>query len=220
MARTRSENYDGIHLGILTNAAALFSAQGYARASIADLADACKLSRGALYHYFESKEAILYAILNAHIREMIARVEAAISAGGPTLTQLQNVIRAIVDVNAKSPHEQRVLIHDLSFLNEEEQRAIKDLERQLVDTVTDLLVRLDAEGKIVKRTRKIYTMILFGIINFTYTWYDPKGAIGPREFADTAVDLFLHGFAPDAGARPATASRHDTAAIPAVPKRV
>src|SRR5438876_11838993 len=68
MARTRSENYDGIHLGILTNAARLFSAQGYMRASIADLADACQLSRGALYHYFDSKEAILFAILDAHVR--------------------------------------------------------------------------------------------------------------------------------------------------------
>ena len=81
MARTRSENYDGIHLGILTNAARLFSAQGYMRASIADLADACKLSRGALYHYFDSKEAILFAILDAHIREMIEHVETAVAAG-------------------------------------------------------------------------------------------------------------------------------------------
>jgi AcrR family transcriptional regulator len=201
MARTRSENYDAIHLGILTNAARLFSAQGYMRASIADLADACKLSRGALYHYFDSKEAILFAILDAHIREMIERVETAVAAGGPTLTQFQNVIRAIVEVNAKSPHEQRVLIHDLSFLNEDEQRSIKDLERQLVDIVTDLLVRLDAEGRIVRRTKKIYTMILFGIINYTYTWYDPKGGIGPQEFADIAVELFLNGFTPGASAK-------------------
>ena len=209
MARTRSENYDGIHLGILTNAARLFSAQGYMRASIADLADACKLSRGALYHYFDSKEAILFAILDAHIHEMIEKVETAVAAGGPTLTQFQNVIRAIVEVNAKSPHEQRVLIHDLSFLNADEQQTIKDLERQLVDIVTDLLLRLDAEGRIVKRTKKIYTMILFGIINFTYTWYDPKGAIGPQEFADMAVELFLHGFAPGDAAKPAAANRRE-----------
>jgi AcrR family transcriptional regulator len=209
MARTRSENYDGIHLGILTNAAALFSAQGYMRSSIADLADACRLSRGALYHYFDSKEAILFAMLDAHIREMIQRVETAVAAGGPTLTQFQNVIRAIVEVNAKSPHEQRVLIHDLSFLNEEEQQTIKNLERQLVDIVTDLLIRLDAESRIVKRTKKIYTMILFGIINYTYTWYDPKGGIGPQEFADMAVELFLHGFAPGDAAKPARANRRE-----------
>jgi AcrR family transcriptional regulator len=207
MARTRSENYDGIHLGILTNAAALFSAQGYMRSSIADLADACKLSRGALYHYFDSKEAILFAILDAHIREMIQRVETAVAAGGPTLTQFRNVIRTIVEVNAKSPDEQRVLIHDLSFLNQDEQQTIKNLERQLVDIVTDLLVRLDAEGRIVKRTKKIYTMILFGIINYTYTWYDPKGGVGPQEFADMAVELFLDGFASGAAAKPAAASR-------------
>ena len=209
MARTRSENYDGIHLGILTNAARLFSAQGYMRASIADLADACKLSRGALYHYFDSKEAILFAILDAHIREMIEHVESAVATGGPTLTQFQNVIRAIVEVNAKSPHEQRVLIHDLSFLNEDEQRAIKDLERQLVDIVTDLLVRLDAEGKIVKRTKKIYTMILFGIINYTNTWYDPQGAIGPQEFDDMAFELFLHGFVSGTATNPAAAHRRE-----------
>jgi AcrR family transcriptional regulator len=207
MARTRSENYDGIHLGILTNAAALFSAQGYMRSSIADLADACKLSRGALYHYFDSKEAILFAILDAHIREMIQRVETAVAAGGPTLTQFRNVVRTIVEVNAKSPDEQRVLIHDLSFLNEDEQQTIKNLERQLVDIVADLLVRLDAEGRIVKRTKKIYTMILFGIINYTYTWYDPKGGVGPQEFADMAVELFLDGFASSAAAKPTAANR-------------
>jgi hypothetical protein len=142
---------------------------------------------------------------------MIDHVETAVAGGGPTLTQFQNVIRAIVEVNAKSPHEQRVLIHDLSFLNEDEQEAIKNLERQLVDIVTDLLVRLDAEGKIVRRTKKIYTMILFGIINYTYTWYDPKGGIGPQEFADMAVELFLHGFAAGGGAKSAAAHRREKA---------
>src|SRR5437868_15185797 len=98
MARTRSENYDGIHLGILTNAARLFSAQGYMRASIADLADACKLSRGALYHYFESNIAILFDILDAHIRQMIEHVETAIAAGVSTLIQILNFFRSIVEV--------------------------------------------------------------------------------------------------------------------------
>ena len=52
-------------------------------------------------------------------------------------------------------------------------------------------------------------MILFGIINFTYTWYDPKGGIGPQEFADMAVELFLHGFAPGAAGKAATTNRRE-----------
>ncbi|WGR93688.1 TetR/AcrR family transcriptional regulator [Bradyrhizobium sp. ISRA435] len=116
MARTRSENYDEIQRGILTTACGLFARQGYMRASIADLADACKLSRGALYHYFESKEAILFAILDAHIHEMIADVEVSMAGKATTLEQFRAAIQAIVALNARSSDEQRVILNDLSFL--------------------------------------------------------------------------------------------------------
>src|SRR5258708_2682381 len=194
MARTRSENYDGIHQGILTTACGLFARQGYMRSSIAELADARKLSRGALYHYFDSKEAILFAILDAHVRQMIVDVEAAV-AGVPTaLEQFRAAITAIVTLNARSTHEQRLILNDLSFLSEDEQKTIKALERQLVDMVSDLLIRLDTEGKIVKRTKKVYTMMLFGILHFSHTCYHPTASIEPKELADMVVNLFLHGF--------------------------
>lgn len=193
MARTRSENYDDIQHGILRAACDLFARQGYMRASIGELADACKLSRGALYHYFDSKEAILFAILDAHVRQMIADVESAIAGKPAMLDQFRSAIRAIVELNARSPQEQRLILNDLSFLGEADQQTIKSLERQIVEIISDLLVRLDAQGKIVKRTKKVYTMMLFGILNFSHTWYDPKGGIGPGDFADMIVDQFLYG---------------------------
>ncbi len=209
MARTRSENYDDIQHGILRAACDLFARQGYMRASIAELADACKLSRGALYHYFDSKEAILFAILDAHVREMIADVEAAIAGKSTTLDQFRAGIRAIVELNARSPNEQRVILNDLSFLSEAEQETIKALERQIVDAVADLLIRLDKESRITRRTRKVYAMMLFGILNFSHTWYDPAGGIGPTEFADMIVDQFLYGFAGPARTDVPTRSRRE-----------
>ncbi|MCP4615746.1 MAG: TetR/AcrR family transcriptional regulator [Bradyrhizobium sp.] len=199
MARTRSENYDEIQQGILNTACALFAQQGYMRASIAELADACRLSRGALYHYFDSKEAILFAILDGHVHRMIADVEAAMSRQSATLDRFRAAIRAIVELNARSSNEQRLILNDLGFLAEAEQKEIKALQRQLVDTVSDLLIRLDTEGRIVKRSKKVYTMMLFGMLNFSHTWYDPKGDIAPKEFADMVVDLFLYGFRMPAG---------------------
>src|ERR1700730_1310092 len=193
MARTRSENYDGIYQGILNAACGLFAKQGYMRSSIAELADTCNLSRGAMYHYFDSKEAILLAILDAHVRQMIADVEVAVSGASTALEQFRAAIRAIVALNARSTNEQRLILNDLSFLSEDEQKTIKALERQLVDMVSDLLIRLDKEGKIVKRNQKIYTIMLFGILTFSHTSYDPKGSIDPKEFADMVVDLFLKG---------------------------
>jgi AcrR family transcriptional regulator len=195
MARTRSENYDDIQRGILVAARGLFAKQGYMRASIADLAEACKLSRGALYHYFDSKEAILFAILDEHVRQMIVDVEGAIAKHSSTIDQFRAAIRAIVDLNARSPQEQRLILNDLTFLGDHDQQTIKSLERQIVDLISGLLLQLDNQGKIVKRTKKIYTMMLFGTLNFSHTWYDPKGGVGPAEFADMIVDQFLHGIA-------------------------
>lgn len=207
MARTRSENYDEIQDGILTAACELFAKQGYMRASIAELSEACRLSRGALYHYFQSKEAILFAILDAHVRRMIADVESAIASESSTLDQFRAAIRAIVELNARSSNEQRLILNDLSFLSESEQAMIKSLERQIVDIVSDLLVRLDKEGKIVKRTKTVYTMMLLGILNFSHTWFDPAGGITPTEFADMIVDLFLYGFASPTSAKELAATR-------------
>jgi hypothetical protein len=81
----------------------------------------------------------------------------------------------------------------------------------LVDVVADLLIRLDKEGKIVKRTKKIYSMMLFGILNFSHTWYDPKGGVDPKEFADMVVDLFLYGFTMPLPARDAAKAQRQRA---------
>jgi hypothetical protein len=70
----------------------------------------------------------------------------------------------------------------------------KTLERRLVEAVSNPLAELDGEGKIVTRSKRVYAMMLFGVLNFGHTWYDPKGDILPKEFADMVVDLFLHGF--------------------------
>lgn len=196
MARTRSDNYEDIQRGILAKAAALFSAHGYMRSSIADLADACALSRGALYHYFDSKEAILYGILDAHLHEMIVRIEDAVtSAPADPRGQFGAIIRAIVALNATSPNEQRVLLNDLAFLGAAEQATLNQLGRRITAVMADLLVKLDGGRKITRRTKSVYTMMLFGIVNYTYTWYDPNGPVSPDEFADMAVELFLGGFA-------------------------
>jgi hypothetical protein len=52
-------------------------------------------------------------------------------------------------------------------------------------------------------------MMLFGILNFSHTWYDPKGSIDPKEFADMVVDLFLKGFASAEAAKAAAAGRRE-----------
>jgi AcrR family transcriptional regulator len=197
MARTRSEKYDDIQAGILRNAARLFATRGYERSSIGDLVEACELSRGAIYHYFDSKEAILFVMLDSLVRNLLAHLEQAVASGGAPLEKFVRVIEAFVEHNAQSPEEQIVLLNDLGALKVEEQRQIVQTERKIVELVGKVLTAIDVTKKMNRKSARVYTMMLFGMINYTYTWYDAKGPIKPKEFAQMATGLFLRGFLAD-----------------------
>jgi AcrR family transcriptional regulator len=207
MARTRSEKYDDIQAGILRNAARLFATRGYERTSVGDLVEACELSRGAIYHYFDSKEAILFAMLDWLVRDLLAHLEQAVAGGGTPLEIFARVIETFVECNAQSPEEQAVLLNDLGALNAEEQRQIVQTERKIVELVGKVLVSIDTAKKMNRKNARVYTMMLFGMINYTYTWYDGKGPIKPKEFAQMAIGLFLRGFLADSAGLPGGDSR-------------
>jgi AcrR family transcriptional regulator len=194
MARTRSVHFDDIRQGILAKAAVVFAQQGYERSSIADLIAACGLSRGALYHYFQSKEAILFDLLHTHVQGLLARIEAAFAEGGSPVEQLSRAIETIVEYNSNSVSEQIILLNDLASLGKTEQEQIVKLERRIVALVADALLRIDSAGKITPATKSVYAMMLFGILNFAHTWYNPSKGIKPKEMARMATDLFLNGF--------------------------
>ncbi|MCB1523344.1 MAG: TetR family transcriptional regulator [Rhodoblastus sp.] len=197
MARTRSPKFEDIQLGILKKAARLFASHGYERTSIGDLVRACDLSRGAIYHYFESKEAILFAMMDSLVRGLLETLSEAAAEDGEPIERLQRIIAAFVETNARSPDEQKILLNDLGALSGVEQKQIHAIEKQVVELVADAIVAADTRGLVTPRTRKTYTMMLFGMINYTYTWYNAKGPVKPRELAEIATDLFFNGFAPD-----------------------
>jgi AcrR family transcriptional regulator len=193
MARTRSENFPEIQRSILKRAAAVFAKVGYASSSINDLVEATELSRGALYHYFPSKEAILCGILDYHVQEFLDNIDQAMYTSRVAIEQLRSVTKAIVAFNTRSRNEQVIILNDINQLSEIHRERMKGLERRILERLSDLLMRVDAEGRITPSNKRIYTMMYLGIINYTFAWYDPQGPVKPDEYADLATDLFLNG---------------------------
>lgn len=193
MARTRSEQYPEIRDRILQRAATVFARTGYASSTITDIATATDLSRGALYHYFPSKEAILYEILNLHVMQFLEIVEHAMGSSRVAVEQLRAITKAIVNVNSQSPNEQIVLLNEINELSAEERENMEKVERQILDLVSDVLIRVDVNAKITPANKRVYTMMYLGIINYTFTWYNPDGKVTPAEYAELATDLFLNG---------------------------
>lgn len=193
MARTQSEQYPEIRRNILKRAASVFADAGFASSTISDLASATDLSRGALYHYFASKEAILCGILDEHLREFLEMIDTAMRSKRDAVDQLRAVTKAIVAFNTQCPDEQVLILNELNQLSSQDRERIKQLQRQILDRLSDLLIRVDAAGKITPENKRVYTMMYLGVVNYTFAWYDPHGRVSPAQFAKLAVELFLHG---------------------------
>ena len=193
MARTQAANYEEIRRKILGQAAAVFAEKGYARATILDLAEACGMSRGALYHYFTSKEAILDEMLVAHLDLMYEETLAAANASSEPEARLRHVIRSMVMVNAASQNEQIVLLNDLSNLEETQRRVIVKKQNDVVAVFSNMIHALDGGRKIDARNLKAYTFMFLGMINYTYLWYDPTGPVTPDDYARMTADAVIAG---------------------------
>lgn len=77
MARTRANDYDKKRQGILSRSATLFAEHGFTGTSITMIADACGVSKALMYHYYRSKDAVLFDLLEDHLQHLVAVVEAA-----------------------------------------------------------------------------------------------------------------------------------------------
>lgn len=194
LARTQSKNYAEIRQKILNSAAKLFADQGYSTTTIVDLADACGSSRGALYHYFESKEDILFCIVQEHIRTLLDSLEKISVLETRPVARLRAYARCMLATNAESQHEQIVLLNEVNQLEPDQKVTVLDAQRKITDMVLATLTEVDTSGRISESTGKVYTMMFLGMLNYTYTWFDPKGPVTPGDYADRAVDTFLDGF--------------------------
>lgn len=193
MARTQAADYETRRDVIVEKAARLFARNGFRGASVADLAGACETSKSLIYHYYSSKEDILFAVMASHIDQLSQDVAEVIASDAPPSGRLRTLVRKFMDHYVGAADRQKVLLNDLDQLPSDKRRRIVRQQREIVDAVTNLFTQLDQvepEGLVQARAR---AMMLFGMINWTHTWFDPSGPMTPQDIADMAVRMATEG---------------------------
>lgn len=191
MARPRADDYNEKRRYILDNAAKLFSEQGFSGTSIAAIADYCGTSKALLYHYYESKEALLFDMLNSHCRLLVETSSRAVSGRRSAEERLGTFISELMALYSQAKHKHVVLLNDLHCLPSRQQKQVRDLEKQVVQTLKELVLELRPE--LAPATCTALSMYLMGAINWTYTWFNPRGSMSAEDFAVLATALFLKG---------------------------
>ncbi len=192
MARTRSATYDDQREMILARAAELFSQRGYPATSMNQLAEACGLSKPTLYHYYRDKYALLVQIAEGHVvrlRDLVRAVEAQGLAPEPRLREL---ILRFVEEYAHAQHAHRVLTEDVRFLEPADRARVLVIEREVVDGFARTLVEMRPDFEAAHLATPV-SMLLFGMINWMFTWLKPDGRLSHDAMAPVVADLFFGG---------------------------
>lgn len=199
MARTKAPDFEAQREQILDLAATAFAATSYPSTSMADLAAACGTSKARLYHYYESKEAILFDLLDRYTRQLmriVTDVEAAGARHGRSHREtFGHLLRAFLAEYETSQTRHIALINDVKFLAEEQRDQILQRERDVVASFARLL-QLAYPDRVTPENQTALTMTVFGMINWTFTWLKPGGRLSYAAFAEMVVSLLENGLAP------------------------
>lgn len=196
MARTKAPDFEAQREQILDLAATAFAASSYPSTSMADLAAACGTSKARLYHYYESKEAILFDLLDRYTRRLmliVTEVEAdAARQGHSEQDTFANLIRAFLAEYENSQTRHIALINDVKFLASDQRDIILKRERDVVAAFSRQLHRAYPE-RVTRENQTALTMTVFGMINWTFTWLKPGGKLSYADFAEMVIDLLAGG---------------------------
>ena len=209
MARPKSATHDIKRDAILDIAAQCFAQSSYPAASMNEIAAACGTSKARLYHYYESKEAILFDLLDRHTQRLlglIAQTEATAQRKNlDDRAALHELVRAFLQEYETSATRHAALLNDTQFLSDVQDPAlganavsprelVLNRQRDIVAAMTRFLKRAYPE-RLTPANQTAVTMMLFGMINWTFTWLRPGGTLSYVAFADEVIQLLERGLA-------------------------
>jgi AcrR family transcriptional regulator len=182
---------------ILRTAARLFQQQGYDGTSMNDVAAALRLSKGGLYHHFQSKDEILFNLMNHAMDITEERVIAPVKAIADPEERLRTLIRRhIAVVLSERDREITVMLHENHPLTPALRKRINARKKDYVHFVENLIAEVQSvRGGSSKRTvtPRAAAFALLGMINWIYQWYRPDGSLQEESLVQQYTEIFFRG---------------------------
>ena len=193
MVRTIAKDYDAKRDKILTAAAGVFAQHGVAGASMAEVAKACGISKGNIYHYYDSKLAILFDILNSYLCRLRDRIIAVQLDANNVQTSLETLCVEILDAYQGMDDEHKIQTEGIPLLPEDQQNTLKGYQRDMVRHLEAFLIVSNKDLQADSETRRAATMSVFGMLNWFYMWNTRPDAKGRAAYAKIVAQMTMGG---------------------------
>lgn len=191
MARTQAADYDTKRAAIMHEAGQLFAQYGFAGASLSVLASRCEISKSVLYHYYDSKEDILYAVMATHMDALLEAIDPNLYSGLPDDQWFHALSEQLLKRYAGAANAQKVLLYDLDYLNADDREKIVTSERQLIEFTEQCFLKAITPARPDTVKVKAQIMLFFGMINWSHSWFDPSRGLTRDALAQQAADAVV-----------------------------
>ena len=178
---------------IYEKAMELFIAEGYDQTPLSRIAKALGIAKAGLYHYFNSKEEILFFIHERNLkRDLFPIIEAAEKIQEPE-KRLSYLIREYTKASMARDASQRVLVHEVGKLTPEHREVIDQSWRRFFDIIRNSISELEASGKCKKINKTFAAFAMIGMCRWTFNWYDSERTDTSDELINTYEEIFFKG---------------------------
>lgn len=180
---------------VLEHAAHIFCEKGYEGASMRDLSRASGMSLAGLYHYFESKEELLYLIQKHTFRTIIENLRERLGAASDPEERVRVFIENHLEYFLANKEAMKVLTHEDETLKNGRGAEVRAIKREYYRICFDLLEDLK-RAKGLQFSGRLAVLSLFGMINWFYTWHNPRVDANAKALAEEMSGIFLYGVLP------------------------
>lgn len=191
---------------ILEHATDVFYDKGYEGASMRDLSRVSGMSLAGLYYYFESKEKLLYLVQKHTFSTVMETLKQKLEGVDDAETRLRVFIRNHLEYFLANLKAMKVLSHEDEALSGPLLTEIANMKRDYYRLCRGLVedIRRETGRQFHSEiSSRVAVLSLFGMMNWIYTWHNPRHDLGASELAEQMADIFIHGVA---GAVPKTGS--------------
>jgi AcrR family transcriptional regulator len=185
---------------IYSTAEQLFSRQGYHATTMREIARELQLEGGSLYSHISSKHDLLYQIVLRGSGQFLRAAREVTEAGGPAREQLRALMRRHLAIVAESTARAAVYFHEWRHL-EPEQRAVVLRHRDEYEGYIRQIIRDGiTSGEFATADERLAGLHILSLLNWTYQWYKPGGALTAEDVADRFYEMAMCGLEPRGGA--------------------
>lgn len=186
-------------IDIYTKAAEIFHEQGFDATSMSNIAAAVDLTKAGLYYYIESKEDLLFAIMNYAMERLETMVIEPSRQFADSRKRLESIIACHGRLLTEGNTAIAILTDEIEGLKPEHRRAILDRKRVYMEFVRDTLEALRAEGRLRDVDSTVATFSLFGTLLWLPRWYRPDGKLSGDQIIEEIIKIATGGLLKDGG---------------------